>query len=332
MSEATPDELLATLPLFAGLAQEELTDLARVAQPFQRLPGERLFQQGDPADSLYVVESGRLEAVTRLPAERELSLAAIGPGEVIGELALVGGGTRSATVRAVEATAGVVIERHAFDSLRGSLTPGAVAVMRRLCGVVGERLRRRYAAIGHGLGEDGDRTRASPPPGRANVGPVTETERRYASRLPFFSAFPASDLERLLTELGRLELARGDLLVCAGDRLDVFYLTLRGAVEAMIQRGERKQRVRLAGPGTACAYLGLIDEGPGPVECRARERAVVLALPRARFHQLLLGDGPIARRFLDAVQRDLVQALRDAQRPQATLISARAAHALSRRL
>jgi hypothetical protein len=52
----TPAELLATLPLFAGLAPEELDDLARVAQPFQRLPGEHLFRQGDPADSLYAVE------------------------------------------------------------------------------------------------------------------------------------------------------------------------------------------------------------------------------------------------------------------------------------
>lgn len=157
---------------------------------------------------------------------------------------------------------------------------------------------------------------------------MTETERHYTSRLPFFSAFPASELEWMLTEVERLELARGDLVVRAGDRPDALYLTLRGAVEATIQRGERKQRVRLAGPGTACAYVGLIDDGPGPVQCRTRERAVVLALPRARFHQLLEGDDPFAHRFLDAVLHDLVEALRDATRRQATLISARVGHAL----
>jgi len=330
VSASTPDELLSTFPLFAGLAPDELTDLARVTKPFERRPGECLFRQGEPADSLYVVESGRLESVARLPAERELSLAAIGPGELIGELALVGGGARTATVRAVEATRGVVIERHAFDSLRAGLRPGARAVMRRLCGVVCDRLRRRYAAIGTGLGENEEQAQAVPPPRRVELRPAAEREQEYASRLPFFSAFPAGDLERLLGELGRLELVRGDLLVRAGDPLDALYLTLRGAVEATIQRGERKQRVRLAGPGTGCAYVGLIDKGTGSVDCRTRERAVVLALPRDRFHQLLQGDEPLGHRFLDAVQRDLVQALRDAERRQATLISARAGHADSR--
>jgi CRP-like cAMP-binding protein len=326
MSVATPDELLATAPLFAGMAPEELADLARVAQPFELLPGDRLFRQGDTADSLYVVGSGRLEAVARLPAEREESLAAVGPGEVVGELALLSGGTRSATVHALEATTGVVIERQPFDRLRAALTPGGLAVMRRLWGVVCDRLRRRYAAIGLGLGDEGNREEASPSLARPQIGPATETDSLYASRLPLFSAFPTVELERLMSELGRLELGRGELLVRAGDRLDALYLTLRGAVEATIQRGERKQRLRLAGPGTVCAYLGLLDEEPSPVDCRTRERAVVLALPRARCHELLQEDDLLAHRFLNAVQQDLVQALRDANRRQATVISARAAH------
>jgi CRP/FNR family transcriptional regulator, cyclic AMP receptor protein len=326
---ASSSELLGTLPLFAGLAPDELGDLARVAQPFHLLRGEQLFRQGEPADGLYVIESGVLESVARLPAEQELSLAAIGPGEVIGELALVGGGSRTATVRAVEPTAGLVIERGAFDSLRASLRPGARAVMRRLCGVVCDRLRRCYAAIGEGLGSAEERPRLQT--SRPAVGAVTEADRQRAARLPFFAAFPASDLEKLLTGVGRLELARGDVLVSAGNPLDAFYLTLRGAVEATIQRGERKQRVRLAGPGTACAYLGLIDQAPTPVDCRARERAVVLALPAARFRDLLEEDDPLGHRFLDAVQQDLVEALRSADRRQATLISARAAPAQPQR-
>lgn len=325
----TPAEVLATLPLFAGLTSDELTDLARVAQPFQRLPGEHLFHQGDPADSLYAVDTGRLESLARLPGNRELRLGAIGAGEVIGELALLSGGARTATVRAVEPTAGVVIDRRGFDGLRASLRPGARAAMRRLCALVCERLRRRYAALADELGEDEEQ--AGRRPVLPQAGPVPETDRRYASRLPFFSGFPPTDLEPLLSELGRVELGGGQLLVAPGEPPDALYVTLRGAVEASIHRRARTQRVRLAGPGTACAYLGLLDDGPpGPVDCRTRERAVVLALPRARLHQLLEGDDPLAHRLLDAVQRDVIDALRDAERRQATLISARAARVRSR--
>ena len=206
MSATPPEELLGALPLFAALGREELADLARVARPFERLPGERLFRQGDSADSLYVVASGRLEAVTHLPAERELSLATIERGEVIGELALVGGGSRSATVRAVEPTTGFVIERHAFDSLRGSLTPGAVAVMRRRAASSASA----SAAATPWSGTDSARTRSRRAVrlgAGARVDPVTGTDRLFASCLPFFARFPPGDLGRLLSEFGRVELA-----------------------------------------------------------------------------------------------------------------------------
>jgi CRP-like cAMP-binding protein len=85
----TTAEVLAHADLFDGLAPEELSDLVRVAERFECRPGERLFSQGDSADSICVVESGRLECSTRLPAQRELSLATLGPGDVIGELALL---------------------------------------------------------------------------------------------------------------------------------------------------------------------------------------------------------------------------------------------------
>ena len=292
------------------------------------MPGEQLFHQGESADSLYVIESGLLESAVRLPAERELSLAPIGAGEVIGELALLGGGSRSATVRAVEPTTGVVIERRAFDSLRASMRPSARAVMRSLYGVVCERLRHRYAAIAEQLGAAEGPTPRRPHLPQAR--PVTTADRHFGSQLPFFRAFLAAELDEVLDQSGRLELARGDLLACAGNPLDAYYLTLRGAVEATIQRGERKQRVRLAGPGASPAYLGLIDDFPSPVECRARERAVILPLPRARFRELVEGDDPLAHRFLDAVHQDIVRALRSAERRQATLISARAARPASR--
>jgi CRP/FNR family transcriptional regulator, cyclic AMP receptor protein len=317
----TTEEVLAHADLFLGLAPEELSDLVRVAERFQYRQGERLFSQGDSADSICVVESARLKCSTRLPAQRELSLATLGPGDVIGELALLGGGTRSATVTAVEPTAGVAIDRGALESLRAARRPGGLAVARRLRAIVCTRLRRRYDVIAAELNRNPPlRTRPARVP--SALAAVTDQDRHHAERLPFFAHFSPGDLRRLLAEARRMEVARGDELLRAGEQPELLYLTLRGAVEAVVARRHVKQRVRLAGPGSACTYLAIVDEGAVPLDCRARERAVLLAFPRAVVHELLEAHDPIAARFMEALDRDLVGALRDAERRQATLLSA----------
>jgi CRP/FNR family transcriptional regulator, cyclic AMP receptor protein len=237
----TTGNVLARADLFVGLAPEELSDLVRVAERFECRPGERLFSEGDSADSICVVESGLLECSTRLPAQRELSLATLGPGDVIGELALLGGGTRSATVTAVEPTVGVAIDRDALESLRAARRPGGVAVARRLRAIVCTRLRRRYDAIAAELG--GNAPLAERPARVPSaLAAVTDEDRQHAERLPFFAHCSRGDLRRLLSEARRMDVARGDELLRCGDQPLLFYLTLRGAVEAVVARRHLKQR------------------------------------------------------------------------------------------
>lgn len=88
--------LLSDLPLFAGLdaAAREAVDAA--AEPVEVLAGEALFHQGDEADGLYLVQSGRLQVV-----QGDVVLTELSRGAVLGELALLTGERRSATVVAV---------------------------------------------------------------------------------------------------------------------------------------------------------------------------------------------------------------------------------------
>ena len=92
--------LLAEMSLFAGVAEEELDEIADVLQPVELSHGEVLFRQGDEASGLHVVATGSVGVYSRLPGGREADLAALGVGEVIGELSLLEGDTRAATVRA----------------------------------------------------------------------------------------------------------------------------------------------------------------------------------------------------------------------------------------
>ena len=84
-------------PIFASLDAAQRDDLASHATRVRVRAGEFLFHQGEAADALYVVLSGRLEVLIEEPRK---ILRVLGRGAALGELALLTGSTRSASIRA----------------------------------------------------------------------------------------------------------------------------------------------------------------------------------------------------------------------------------------
>ena len=94
--------------------------------------GEYLFHEGEPGAALYLVQTGKLEAVTSSLSGRELVFQPMGPGAVIGELTIIEGTPRSDGVRAVEPSAVAAIHRTAFlDHARR--TPAIGLALAELC-------------------------------------------------------------------------------------------------------------------------------------------------------------------------------------------------------
>ncbi|UOY03595.1 cyclic nucleotide-binding domain-containing protein [Blastococcus sp. PRF04-17] len=85
--------------LFAELPDDDVADLAATSRSVSLAPGEELLTEGSPPDAMYVVTEGELE-VTRDSGGTPLLLNVCGPGDLIGELGIVHGRPRSATVRA----------------------------------------------------------------------------------------------------------------------------------------------------------------------------------------------------------------------------------------
>lgn len=112
-------ELLTCLslsPLFRDLDPALLADLAGRAQRMELASGRTLFHQGDQGDALYVVATGRLRA--SLPrAQSEEIIGDVGRGEVVGEIALITGEPRTATVRAVRDSVLVRLGKEDVDCL-----------------------------------------------------------------------------------------------------------------------------------------------------------------------------------------------------------------------
>jgi NTE family protein len=116
-----PGDLIATVAsfdLFAGVEHEVLQSLCPHLERLTLRGGGTLITQGEPADCLYLVVHGRLRATVEDPASTgDRVVGEIGRGETVGEMALLTGGARSATVRAVRDTSLIRVDRAAFDRL-----------------------------------------------------------------------------------------------------------------------------------------------------------------------------------------------------------------------
>jgi CRP-like cAMP-binding protein len=136
--------VLAGLPLFSGLGKRELCRLARQAQLDEFSPGEAIFRTGALADAFYVILSGEAKARGNAGAH---TLTA---GDYFGELALVDGAPRSATVVATDELHVMRLPRRPFLQLVER--NGRIAV--RIMAELGERVRRleRQPAMSPQLG------------------------------------------------------------------------------------------------------------------------------------------------------------------------------------
>jgi CRP/FNR family transcriptional regulator, cyclic AMP receptor protein len=98
MSAADPVELLSRVSLFSELSREELERISRVAVPRAFPAGVRVFHEGDRSDACYLVRSGDLRVTREHSDGRAIALATLGPGDIFGELAMLDGQARSASV------------------------------------------------------------------------------------------------------------------------------------------------------------------------------------------------------------------------------------------
>ena len=143
---ANAAEALQRCILFSRLDDETLARCIESLRSRRYRRNETIFHQGDPGDSLYVIESGAVKIVLPDPeGEEGAIIATLHAGDFFGELALLDGAEHSATAIALEATEALVLRRDAFDrlvdedpSLRRALFAGLVGELRRLTYHVGE--------------------------------------------------------------------------------------------------------------------------------------------------------------------------------------------------
>jgi CRP-like cAMP-binding protein len=109
-------ELLSKVDLLRHLPPQAIESLLTNVRERHVGAGETVFQAGDPGDALYIVASGRV-AVLHPTEQGEKPIAELGEGKAFGEMALLSGAPRTATIRALEETELLQIEKTDFDRL-----------------------------------------------------------------------------------------------------------------------------------------------------------------------------------------------------------------------
>jgi NTE family protein/lysophospholipid hydrolase len=106
------------LPAVFGQLPEGAAEEIEARLEWMRLPaGAELFHEGDPADDLYIVISGRVQAVAAREGGGRKVLGELGRGESVGELSLLSEGARTATVRALRDADLARLSRDAFEEI-----------------------------------------------------------------------------------------------------------------------------------------------------------------------------------------------------------------------
>src|SRR5712691_11968643 len=137
MAAGIDPAFLRASDLFENQPEEVLKAVLVQGQLQEYGPGEIVFRQGDEGDRLYIVKSGALEVLASpTDAADPIPVAYLGPGEVLGELALLTGSPRSASARVPERAELFTVDKPVFLDLMKTLP----AFARNLCLVLAKRL------------------------------------------------------------------------------------------------------------------------------------------------------------------------------------------------
>jgi CRP/FNR family cyclic AMP-dependent transcriptional regulator len=320
MSDRAIVDFLTTVPLLEGQDEADLVELARLVRRRTVQEGEILWRQGDDPRELVLIVDGAVSASLRVPGDRTVEIERAGPGDVVGEIALLDGEGHTMSARVTEAATVLTLGRLDFAALLAGRHPSAFKLKRRLALLLTARLRTQLQHLAVSLGGE----MVGPPAddaarGLADLEDCRPPDSKYLRRMATFHDFDPLALWGFLTSGSYVRCPPGRTLVAEGAPSTAYYLTINGAVEKVLIRGKWRVRVGLAGPGKAFGYESLIDGRPSPVTAITRERALLLVVPRDLFEQLFNGEGAVSRGFLDVIQRDLIATLRETLRPCARL-------------
>jgi CRP-like cAMP-binding protein/predicted acylesterase/phospholipase RssA len=243
------NSFLASVAAFQGFDEPALDFLEQNSELRHCLASGVLFRQGDRGDSLYVVVTGTLQVEVTLPDGRQQSLVRLGPGDCVGEMALVFKKNRSATVHVCSDSELLEIRQSALHQLFAA-HPTA---HKRFLHFTSRRLLSLHLAS-----------------------------------LPMFAGVDIATLQQFDHEANWLRLAGGEMLFAQGDPPDYLYIVMHGRLEVIVERENGvSEVVDQIGPGACVGEMALLAGEPRSATVRAIRDSELVRLSKEEFNHLL---------------------------------------------
>lgn len=257
-------ELLAGVPAFSHLPAPVLEELASRLTEERFRPSDRVVVEGETDDRLYLIVEGRAEASTIGPSGI-VPLAALGPGELFGELSLLEAGSiRQATVTAVEPLLLLGLRAACFRRTLDAHAEGRSAFEKLADDLLVTKLLKQ----------------ASP-----------------------FSTLDGERLRRLAARLERLEVSTGETIIRQGEAGEECYVLRSGRVEVLARGAQGDERILATlDPGSLFGEAALLTDGPRNATVRAIEPCTLLALRRTDLLEVLGEHRQTRERMLELVR------------------------------
>ena len=119
--------MLKSIDIFAETPDYILASVARIIEEVELLPGENFIREGEPGECLYIVIEGEVRVHSN-----ERTILILGPGKIVGELALLDPEPRSASVTAVDDAFLFRLDREPFDEVMADRPEIAQGIIRTL--------------------------------------------------------------------------------------------------------------------------------------------------------------------------------------------------------
>jgi CRP-like cAMP-binding protein len=316
----TPD-LLRRIPIFDDLQQTDLVEILGCFTEAEFDSGEAVYVEGEAATSACFLIDGTLEVVKALPGSDEIVVATIVPGTMIGEMALLVGGARSATVRACHPSKVVKVSYHFFHAALDQMSGPAFKILRAIIRSMTERLSELQTDI---LKQWDCETHIASAVAWSET-PMTEMPpsfeyRPFLAVMPCFENFNEKEVDTLLSEGGVIEVPRGEYLYREGATPTACYLVLRGAIERSVIR-DRRYQLSVLGPGHFSGANALIAQRIHTSDARIRSQALMLRLDQEGFEALFFGNDTACLKFQNMVSANQLMQLKAAGNLRALLVS-----------